>query len=56
MIGPAFGAEQIPEVIERLVDTFLAYREGDESFVDTVQRIGLEPFKERVYRQAEASA
>ncbi|WP_455231356.1 nitrite/sulfite reductase [Geopseudomonas aromaticivorans] len=55
VIGPAFGAEQIPEVIERLVDTFLAYREGDESFVDTVQRIGLEPFKERVYRQ-EASA
>ena len=53
VIGPAFGAEQIPEVIERLVDTYLAYREGDEPFVDTVQRIGLEPFKERVYRQAE---
>ncbi|MBV2132240.1 nitrite/sulfite reductase [Pseudomonas sp. MAP12] len=51
VIGPAFGAEQIPEVIERLVDTFIAYREGDEPFVDTVQRIGLEPFKERVYRQ-----
>ncbi|THG84324.1 nitrite/sulfite reductase [Pseudomonas sp. A-1] len=56
VIGPAFGAEQIPEVIERLVDTFVAYREGDEPFVDTVQRIGLEPFKERVYRQTEASA
>ena len=56
VIGPAFGAEQIPEVIERLVDTFVAYREGDEPFVDTVQRIGLEPFKERVYRQQEISA
>jgi len=56
VIGPAFGAEQIPEVIERLVDTFLAYREGDEPFVATVQRIGLEPFKERVYRQAEVPA
>ncbi|MCM2331233.1 MAG: nitrite/sulfite reductase [Pseudomonas sagittaria] len=56
VIGPAFGAEQIPEVIERLVDTFVAYREGDEPFVDTVQRIGLEPFKQRVYRQAEVSA
>ena len=56
VIGPSFGAEQIPEVIEGLVDTFLAYREGDEPFVDTVQRIGLEPFKERVYRQQEASA
>ena len=56
VIGPSFSAEQIPEVIERLVDTFLAYREGDEPFVDTVQRIGLEPFKERVYRQAEVPA
>jgi len=56
VIGPSFSAEQIPEVIERLVDTFLAYREGDEPFVATVQRIGLEPFKERVYRQAEVPA
>ncbi|MCC6076550.1 nitrite/sulfite reductase [Pseudomonas sp. GCM10022188] len=56
VIGPSFDAAQIPEVIERLVDTFLAYREGDEPFVDTVQRIGLEPFKERVYRQAEVPA
>ena len=56
VIGPSFSAAQIPEVIERLVDTFLAYREGDEPFVDTVQRIGLEPFKERVYRQTEVPA
>ena len=56
VIGPAFEAGQVPEVIERLVETFLAYREGDEPFVDTVQRIGLEPFKERIYRQAEVPA
>ncbi|MFC2972931.1 nitrite/sulfite reductase [Azotobacter bryophylli] len=51
VIGPSFEAGQIPDVIERLVETFLAYREGDEPFVDTVRRIGLEPFKERVYRE-----
>lgn len=51
VIGPSFEAGQIPDVIERLVETFLDYREGDEPFVDTVRRIGLEPFKERVYRE-----
>ncbi len=51
VIGPSFEAGQIPDVIERLVETFLVYREGDEPFVDTVRRIGLEPFKERVYRE-----
>ena len=28
------------------------YRESDEPFVETLQRIGLEPFKERVYPKA----
>lgn len=36
-------------VIERLIQTFVRYRESEERFVDTVQRIGLELFKERVY-------
>jgi sulfite reductase (NADPH) hemoprotein beta-component len=53
VIGPSFSAAQIPEVIEGLVHTFTEYREAEERFVDTVQRIGLEPFKEQVYRKAE---
>jgi sulfite reductase (NADPH) hemoprotein beta-component len=56
VIGPAFSAEQIPEVINGLVRTFTDYREADERFVDTVQRIGLEPFKEQVYRKQQVSA
>jgi sulfite reductase (NADPH) hemoprotein beta-component len=32
-----------------VVDTYLEKREGDERFLDTVRRIGLEPFKERAY-------
>jgi sulfite reductase (NADPH) hemoprotein beta-component len=38
------------------VDTFRDYREPEERFVDTVRRIGLEPFKERVYAKAEVPA
>jgi sulfite reductase (NADPH) hemoprotein beta-component len=56
VIGPAFSAAQVPDVIEHLVQTFSDYRESEEGFVETVQRIGLEPFKERVYRTLQESA
>ena len=34
---------------KRVVDIYLEKREGSERFLDTVRRIGLEPFKERAY-------
>ncbi|QXH98113.1 nitrite/sulfite reductase [Pseudomonas monsensis] len=49
VIGPSFSAAEVPQVIERIIGTFVRYRESEESFVDTLARIGLEPFKERVY-------
>jgi sulfite reductase (NADPH) hemoprotein beta-component len=49
VIGPSFSAAEVPQVIERIIGTFVRYREHEELFVDTVTRIGLEPFKERVY-------
>jgi sulfite reductase (NADPH) hemoprotein beta-component len=50
VIGPAFARADIPDVIERLIDTYLEHRDSEaERFVDVVQRIGIEPFKERVY-------
>jgi sulfite reductase (NADPH) hemoprotein beta-component len=39
----------MPDVIERLIETYIELRHEDERFVDTVQRLGVEPFKERVY-------
>ena len=51
IIGPSFKAEQMPDVIERLIDTFVSLREEGERFVDTVARVGPTPFKERVYRE-----
>jgi len=53
VIGPSFSAAEVPEVIERLVETFDEQRQGDERFIDTVQRVGIEPFKARVYRKVE---
>ncbi|NSX07478.1 nitrite/sulfite reductase [Pseudomonas lini] len=57
VIGPSFSAAEVPEVIERIIGTFVRYRESEELFVDTLARIGLEPFKERVYpKMLEVSA
>jgi sulfite reductase (NADPH) hemoprotein beta-component len=49
VIGPSFAAHEMPDVIERLIETYVEQRHPDERFIDTVRRIGLEPFKERVY-------
>ncbi|MGY2343096.1 nitrite/sulfite reductase [Pseudomonas sp. SDO5532_S415] len=49
VIGPSFSAVEVPDVIERIIETFVRYRESEELFVDTFHRIGLEPFKETVY-------
>jgi sulfite reductase (NADPH) hemoprotein beta-component len=50
VIGPAFAREQVPEVIEKLIEVYLEKREGEEErFIDTLRRIGIEPFKDYVY-------
>ena len=50
IIGPSFKADQMPDVVERLIDTYVMLREEGERFVDTVVRVGPAPFKEHVYR------
>jgi sulfite reductase (NADPH) hemoprotein beta-component len=49
IIGPSFAATQMPEVIARLLNVYVRDRIEDERFVDTVQRLGITPFKEHVY-------
>jgi sulfite reductase (NADPH) hemoprotein beta-component len=49
VIGPSFKGEEMPEVIDRIVHTYLALRVEDEQFMATVERTGLEPFKRSVY-------
>jgi sulfite reductase (NADPH) hemoprotein beta-component len=50
LLGPAVPYEEVADVIEDVVATYLDLRERpNELFVDTVKRIGVEPFKERVY-------
>src|SRR5450631_2127954 len=49
VIGPSFAASEMPDVVAKLIDTYIGERHDDELFVDTVQRIGIAPFKAGVY-------
>jgi sulfite reductase (NADPH) hemoprotein beta-component len=56
VIGPSFAREQIPDVIFRLVQTYLRLRDSEaERFIDVVERIGIGPFKEDVYADPKLS-
>jgi sulfite reductase (NADPH) hemoprotein beta-component len=45
VVGPSFGAGEVPGVIEALLDTFRLHRNGRETFIDTVKRVGFDAFK-----------
>jgi sulfite reductase (NADPH) hemoprotein beta-component len=50
LIGPAVPYGEVADVVEDIVEAYLALRaRPDELFVDTVKRLGVEPFRERVY-------
>ncbi len=50
VIGPAIAQDKVPEIVEKLIEVYLAERDGEEErFIDTVRRIGIEPFKDYVY-------
>ena len=56
VIGPSFGQEEMPDVIERILDVYVEARHAEEVFIDTVRRIGIEPFKHRVYADSQLKA
>lgn len=49
VIGPSFAAEEMPDVISKIIDTYIELREADEAFISVVQRTGIAPFKQAVY-------
>jgi sulfite reductase (NADPH) hemoprotein beta-component len=55
VIGPSFSAEEMPGVVQRLIEVYLKERTPEERFIDTVRRIGVAPFKAHVYAIQESS-
>jgi sulfite reductase (NADPH) hemoprotein beta-component len=45
LLGKAVREDDIPAIVEGIARTYLARRTADESFIDTFERIGAEPFK-----------
>ncbi|NDE34776.1 MAG: nitrite/sulfite reductase [Gammaproteobacteria bacterium] len=48
-LGPSVAKSEVTQTIEHILLTYRDLREGEETFLDTVRRIGMAPFQERVY-------
>ena len=49
ILGPSFAQDDMADVIEKIINVYVEQRTDDEHFIDTFRRIGIAPFKERVY-------
>nr|WP_298415141.1 nitrite/sulfite reductase [uncultured Halomonas sp.] len=49
ILGPSFFREDVPDVIDKVLNVYVQQRHEDERFLDTYRRIGIKPFKEQVY-------
>jgi sulfite reductase (NADPH) hemoprotein beta-component len=56
VIGPSFSAEEMPGVVQKLIEVYINERTPEERFIDTVRRLGAVPFKKHVYAKDEVSA
>jgi sulfite reductase (NADPH) hemoprotein beta-component len=55
VIGPSVPKTDVAETIARLLEVYVERRQTDERFIDTVRRLGVKPFKERVYATSAAA-
>jgi sulfite reductase (NADPH) hemoprotein beta-component len=56
VIGPSVAKNEVAETLDRLLRVYLEQRQESERFVDTFRRIGVAPFKARVYAPADQAA
>ncbi|MGE0211620.1 MAG: nitrite/sulfite reductase [Parvibaculaceae bacterium] len=52
ILGPGFAAEEVPEAISTIIETYIRLREEGEAFLAAYRRLGAEPFKEALYAAA----
>ena len=52
VIGPSFAQADVPAAFEKIMTLYVEQRQDGEHFIETVRRIGLDPFKERVYAKS----
>ncbi len=49
ILGPSFAQDDVPDVVSKILEVYVEHRTEEERFLDTYRRVGIEPFKERVY-------
>ncbi|KAF0815093.1 Sulfite reductase [ferredoxin] [Andreprevotia sp. IGB-42] len=49
VVGPSFAQDDMPDVIEKIIGVFVENRHDDERFIEVFDRIGMDPFKAKVY-------
>ena len=52
VLGPAFSRADVVGAVKNLLDVYIEQRQTEETFLDAYNRLGLTPFKERVYAKA----
>ena len=52
IVGPSFGEADVADAVEKIIKVYLENRTEEERFIDTYERIGMQPFKTRVYADA----
>ncbi len=56
VIGPAFAADEVADVVEALIEAYRGERNRGERFIDTVKRVGVAPFKSAAHAVRRATA
>ncbi|AOZ50066.1 nitrite/sulfite reductase [Chromobacterium vaccinii] len=49
VIGPSFAQADVPVAFSKIMQVYIERRQNGERFIETLRRLGAEPFKERVY-------
>jgi len=52
IVGPSVSRDEVVEIVEQILATYVALRKENETFLGCFQRTGIEPFKERIYGTA----
>jgi len=54
-LGPAIAQREVADTIGKILDVYVQHRHEDERFLETYRRVGIEPFKQRVYNNSNGS-
>jgi sulfite reductase (NADPH) hemoprotein beta-component len=52
ILGPGFAGEDVPDAIEKILNTYVKLRQPGEEFLHAYRRLGPQPFKEALYATA----